>query len=153
MFHPEGYEWIIYVLSFMSIMLLGSLSGNTKDKFKNKILLIKKICLGVFVLTLMYWIITFPYVSSYYNFNDDSNFSSTISAEKQADYITENHNRIVSLERELGETKKELKEVSGRLQLFLQFLMYGMIFFASNWIFNSNGKASEENRDNLSLNS
>lgn len=118
MFHPEGYEWIIYGLSLMSIMLLGGLSGNTKitiDKFKNKTLLVKKICLGIFVLTSMYWIITFPYVSSYYNFNDDSDFSSNISAEKQANYITENHKRIVSLERELGETKKELQEFSGRV--------------------------------------
>ncbi len=152
MVNPEGYELIIYDFSFMSIILLGMLSGITKDKFKNRTLLLKKICFGIFILTSMYWIIIFPHISSYYNFNDDSDFSSNISAEKQADYITENHKRIESLERELGKTKKELQEVSERVKLILQFLMFGMLAFGANWIFGSNRNNSEADRDNLSLN-
>lgn len=151
MINIEGYEWIIYGLSLLSAMLLGSLSVNTTNKFKNNGLLIKKICLGVFVLTSIYWIITFPYVSSYYNFHGESNFPSNISAEKQTDYITENHRRIESLERELKETKDELKAVTGRITLFLQFIMYGLIFFSSNWIFSSNRKSSEKNQEKLNL--
>ena len=153
MFRVEGYELIIYGLSFISVMLLGGLSGKTLNKnFKNKELLVKKICLGVFIITSMYWIITFPYVGSYYNFNDESDFSSDISTEKQADYITENHKRIVNLEKELGRTKKELQEVSERVKLILQLLMYGMIYFGANWIFGSNKNDSEADQNNLSLN-
>ena len=124
MFHIEWYEWIIYFLSLLSVMLLGGLSGKvSKDKFKGKTELIKKISLAVFIVTSMYWIITFPFVSPYYNFSEKSDYPSEISAEKEANYIKEHHRRIESLEREVKETKDELKAVVGRINLFLQLLI------------------------------
>ncbi len=152
MFHIEGYEWMIYCLSLLSITLLGSFSGrNFKEKFAGKTELVKKICLAIFVVTSMYWIITFPYVSSYYDFSDKSDYSSEMISNKQSDYIIKNHRQIEVLERELKETKDELKAVTGRINLILQIIMYGLIYFGANWIFNSNKKDLEENQDNLSL--
>lgn len=153
MFHLEGYEWIIYFLSLVSVTLLGSLSGKiAKNKFKGNTELIKKICLGVFMITSMYWIITFPFVSPYFSFAEKTDYPAEISAEKQSDYIKEHHGRIENLERELKETKDELKAVTGRINLILQLVMYGLIYFGCTWIFNSNKKDLEENRDNLNLN-
>lgn len=146
MFHLEGYEWVIYGLSLFSIILLGSLSTGNKlrNKFKDKTELVKKICLTVFIATSIYWIITFPYVDSYYSFPDKSDYPASVSVGKQFDYIEENHRRIESLERELQETKDELKAVAGRINLILQIIMHGLIYFGANWIFSSKKKDLQE---------
>jgi hypothetical protein len=152
MIHIEGYEWIIYALSLLSIILLGSLSGKiVKNKFKIKTEYVRKICLAVFIATSIYWIITFPYVSSFYSFPEKSDYSASSSQEKQGDYIEENHRRIETLERELQRTREQLEAFAGRVNLILQLIMYGLIYFGANWIFSSNKKDAEENRDNLSL--
>lgn len=152
MFRVEGYEWIIYFLSLLSVMMLGTLSGTSlKNKFAGKIVLVKKICLGVFIITSIYWIITFPSVSPYFNFADKSDYPAEISLENQSKYIKEHHGRIESLERELKETKDELKKVTERIDLILQIIMYALIYFGASWIFSSNKKDSEENGDNLNL--
>jgi hypothetical protein len=154
MFHIEGYEWAIYGLSLLSIMLLGIMSGGTKlkGKFISKTQLVKKICLAVFVVTSIYWIITFPFVGSYYSFPDKSDYPANVSVEKQFDYTKENHRRIEILERELQETRDELKAFAGRVNLILQLIMYGLIYFGASRIFSSNKKDSEENKDTLRLN-
>ena len=60
MYHLEGCEWLVYGLSVLSVMLLGTFSAkNLTSKLpQNKLLIVKKICLSVFVLTSIYWIIT-----------------------------------------------------------------------------------------------
>jgi hypothetical protein len=147
----ESYEWLIYGLSLFSVVLFGALSGKIKNDNKKRVLLVRKVCVAVIGITSIYWIITFPYASSYFNPHSDSDFPSEISVEKQATFITENHRRIESLESELKRTKDELEAVTGRIQLFLQLFMYGMIFFISNWISGSNGSGSADSQENLNL--
>lgn len=132
-----GYEWVIYGLSLLSVTLLGTLSAvtSTAALSEKKLLLVKKICLAVFILTSIYWIITFPYVSSFYGFPESKELPANISTEEQSDYILENHRRIESLERELKQTKDDLKAVSGRIELFLNLAMYGLIYFGAAKIF------------------
>lgn len=146
MFHNEGYEWVIYGLSFLSIMLLGSITGGIKlrNKFKNKTELVKKICLAIFVVTSAYWIITVPHIGSFYSFPDKSDYPANVSVEEQSDYIKENHRRIESLERELTRTREQMEAFTERINLILQLVMYGPIYFGASWIFSSNKKDSEE---------
>ncbi len=153
MYHIEGYELLIYGLSLLSVILLGNFSAKTvKPKLsQNKFLIVKKICLGVFILTSIYWIITFPYAGSYYRFSEEADYPNKVEVEQQSDYIVKNHRQIESLERELEQTKNELQAVTGRIQLILQLIMYGLIYFGASWIFTSNNRDTGEQPDNSSF--
>lgn len=148
MFHPKGYEWLIYGLSLLSIMLLGTFSfvNSTGNLSQSKLLVVKKICLGIFIITSMYWIITFPSISSYHSFSDKSDYPDKMKTEEQSDYIAKNHRQIENLERELQETRDQMEAFSGRIDLFFQMIMYGLIYFGASWIFTSNKKDPEDIR-------
>lgn len=151
--HLEGYEWIIYFFSMLSVALLGTFYAkhSTSKLSRKKLLIVKKICLAVFIVTSIYWIITFPYIGSYYNFADKSDLPANISVEKQSDFIRENRLQIESLERELKETTDDLEAVTGRINLLLQLIMFALIYFGTSWIFTPDKSISEEDHTKLNL--
>ena len=153
MYHLEGYEWAIWGLSLVSATVFGAFAArNTKSRLtQKKFLMIKKVCLGVFILTSMYWIITFPFAGSYSDDSDKSDYPANINAEEQSDYINKNHREIEILKRRLERTTNKLESVSERMRLMLQVLMYGLISFGFNRIFTSNETGEEKSYDITNL--
>lgn len=148
----EVYELVIYFFTFLSVCLLGSLSfTKVKPEFANRAIFFKKIASVVFLITAIYWILTFPYVGSFYYISDKTEFPNKITAEKQVDYIVENRRRIESLEKELKETKDDLEAVRERIKMFLELFMFALIYFGVNWFFYANKNNVENGSNKLDL--
>lgn len=153
MYEIEGYEWAIYGLSLFSVIMLGQfLFLKPKAKFKSAFSIGKIACLAIFVITSMYWIITFPSVGWTYNFSENKNsYSKDISIENVKNDVDKNRQRIEILERELEQTQNDLEKVTGRIRLFLQIAMFGIIYFCVGFGVRSFQKDKADNSDGLNL--
>lgn len=148
----EGYEWAIYFLSIFSVMVIGQfLFLKPKSKFKSAYSIVKIVCLIIFVITTIYWIITFPYVGWSHKFSEnENNYSKGIDIESVKNDTDKNRHRIEILERELQQTQNDLEAVAGRIKLFLQIAMYGLIYLGVGLGVRSLQKDKAENKDSLS---
>lgn len=153
MYQIEGYEWAIYGLSVFSVIMLGQLLFlKPKPKFKSAFPIGKIVCLVIFVITSMYWIITFPSVGWTYNFSDNKNtYSKDTGTENIKNDVDKNQKRIEILERELEQTQNDLEKVAGRIRLFLQIAMFGLIYFGVGIGVKAIREDKTDNNDGMNL--
>ncbi len=107
----------------------------------------KKISWGLIIISMSYFIITFPYARHYNDYSSKSEYPPELNSNTETKYIQEHHRRIEHLEREVERTQEEVWAIRERLSLMLQILMFGIIYYGSNQIFNSKNK-NPENIDN-----
>ncbi|MCW5959475.1 MAG: hypothetical protein KIS76_04885 [Pyrinomonadaceae bacterium] len=149
----EGYEWAIYGLSILSVMMIGHfLFLEPTDKFKSAYSIGKIVCLAVFLFSSMYWIITFPHVGWAHNFSENENsYSKLTDVEGVKSDIEKNSRRIKILERELEQSQSDLEAVGGRIKLFLQIAMFGLIYGSVGLGVRLFRKDKAENENSLDL--
>lgn len=149
----KGYELLVYGLSLISVIVLGqSLYLIPKAKYKSAYSRIKLFFLGIFVVTSMYWIITFPYVGWTHNFSGyENNYSKNTDIESVKNNAEQNRRRIEILERELEQTQSDLEAVADRIKLFLNLAMYGILFTGIGLGVRSFQKDKAENEASLNL--
>ena len=128
----NGWELLIYFFSIIAVSVLANLAGVNSQTYKSRFYLIKKVAWGIMIISSVYWVITFPYIGSY-DFSSKSKYPSELNANKEAEYIKEHHQRIETLEEQV----KEFRAVRERLDLMLQIIIFGIIFYGCNQIFNS----------------
>ena len=149
----DNWELPIYGLSILGVSILANLSARPLAEKEKNFYLMKKIAWVFIIISMAYFTITFPYAGRYYNFSSKSDFPDELSSDTEAaKYIKENHQRIEALERQMEKTREEVQAIRERLSLMLQILMYGIIFYGCNQIFNSKNKELKETDNDKILN-
>jgi hypothetical protein len=139
-----NWEWVSYFFNFLmllAVMILGTAAG-TESKLKLTEFYVKKICWGLLIIGAIYFYTTVPFVGSYFEFSDKLQPPTTIkSVEEQEKYIKDHHFRVESLERELKETKEELKEIRTHYDRIVQIIFYAILYFGIFQILKKNNES------------
>jgi len=128
---------VIYGLTILALALLAGVTiGPVRPSFKGREYLIKRVSIGILVVSAGYWSGTVPYVGRYYDHSDKLAYPTNI--EEVADlgiYLREHHLRIESIERELKEQREESRELQKHYELVLQLAFFAVLYLSSILIF------------------
>ena len=130
-----AFGLIFYFLSIIAIVILATLANGQVRPALRKYP-VRKICWGILAVTAGYWFVGVPYVGKYYDFSTKKEFPQAVTEETVGEVLRDHHGRIEKLERSLEEARTEASQLRDYLQMLLQLLMYGVIFYASQLIFN-----------------
>lgn len=138
----EGF-WINLNLIFLGLGLL--VFYLLVEYFNKKSSLGKKVCGVIALVVIFYWTTNVPYVDSHYSLNESKPDTSIESNEIK--HIQNHEDRIANLERELKETKDNIKKLREHYSLFWQFIMYGSIYFIFRKILGIEGQTNQSQTD------
>jgi len=143
----------IYILTVMAIVLWATIAtGRLRERLKPDEQLIKKITIGILVVSGGYWYVTVPYAGNYYDFSDHLSYPENLADESvQSKYLGDHHQRIEKLELELKNQREESRKLRDHYQLILQLAWYGLLYFGCMSIFGTKQIGSSEDIIKLDL--
>jgi hypothetical protein len=117
-------------------LLAGVKTGPVRQSLKGSEDLIKRVLIGILVISAAYWWATVPYAGRYDESSDELAYPA--SGEEVADagkYLREHHLWIGSLERELEEQREEFSQLRNHYELVLSLAFFAAVYFSSILIF------------------
>lgn len=126
-----NWEWLSHFFSFLTILaiMLLAMMPAVGQNSKLREFYLKKICWGILIVSVSYFYMTLPFVSSYYNFSGKLDYPTAVkSTEEQEKYLKDHHHRIERLEDELKETKEELRENQNHYKFAVHALFYAILY-------------------------
>lgn len=103
------------------VLYTNAVTGSLRQSLKGREDLIKRVSIGILVVSVGYWYMTVPYAGRYYDFSDKPAYPTN--GEEISDpgkYLREHHLRIESLERQLKEQREESRQLQNHYQVVLQ---------------------------------
>lgn len=123
-------DWFAMIASFFGILAVAILatanSGNLRKGLEH--VPVKKICWAVLIAVGAYWYMTVPYVSLPLDLLDKSEYARPVTDSDQSVQIANNHTRIKSLEREVKETREELRGLQQHYKNVVQIGWFALLY-------------------------
>lgn len=125
-FARENWDlfWFAIVMgTAILIMIVGRVTARKKSGEQRKTYLKRYVWASICLLT-GYFFMTVPYTGYFFNFASKLEMSESIENTQQSNkYIKDHHWRLEIVEKELTETREELRMLRDHYQRLLQFLM------------------------------
>lgn len=133
------------------IMIAGHITARKKSGEERETY-IKRFAWACICLLAGYFFLTVPYTGYFFNFGSKLEMVETIENPEQGNkFLKDHHRRLETLERELTETRDELRELRDHYGRLLQNLMIAVFIVGFSKILTfSKPKPDEESRLNLS---
>ncbi|MEP7147926.1 MAG: hypothetical protein ABI857_03495 [Acidobacteriota bacterium] len=133
--------WIgigIYGLTLIALALLSSVMiGPVRPRLKEHQDLIKRVSVGILVISAGYWWLIVPYERRYYDFSDKLEYrTSGEEVANTGEHLREHLRRIESLERELENQREGSRQLRNHYELVLQLAFFAVLYLSSILIFN-----------------
>ena len=137
-----SYGIIFYGITAMAAIFLANV---TREKIADKKgRLMVQIAWGGLILGVFYFVIAVPYVDRYFEPNANSEGLSTerIVDREAAQYVSGHDQRIGNLERELKETRDDLRRLAKHYERILMILWFVAVFYGTGQIMKLSGRGT-----------
>lgn len=145
-------SWFLVVVGVIALlMVIGHLTGRNKEPESRKKHL-SKFVWAALCLLIGYFFVTVPYTGYFYQFGSTLEQPQAIESNESAEkYLKNHHHRITTLERELGETREQLRKLRDHYLRILQLVMLFVFGYGFSQILKSNHKVEIDKESILKL--